>query len=353
MRILLAIHNAYTDATSGAAHSMRILMQWLADGGHECQVLGTARFDAKPPDSLDDHFEQLDVPLQKAPPSKIFTRSVRKPANMVVGRPTVDFTLEGVPVTTLLTTAHTGSAAERFEVEQFLFLLEDLLRQFAPDVLVTYGGHPVVQESMRRARERGVVCVFSLRNRGYEDRTFFRHVDHVFTTSPYLSETYRQKIGLKSTGIESPIEWAEVEAPTDMRKFVTFVNPSIPKGAMLFARLADMLGQSRSDIPLLIVQSASGAGGLNAIAGLDLIPRLIDGTHAADAEHADDVIARAEVLTDRQPERLVCRRRCNRRDGNGRGRRRIRGRAQLAELRRVVVRVGNRERGRQSDGSRD
>jgi glycosyltransferase involved in cell wall biosynthesis len=54
-----------------------------------------------------------------------------------------------------------------------------------------------------------------------------------------------------------------------MRKFVTFVNPSLHKGAMLFARLADMLGQSRPDIPVLIVQSATGAGGLNAIAGLD------------------------------------------------------------------------------------
>jgi hypothetical protein len=29
MRMLLAIHNAYTDHTSGAALSMRILMQWL------------------------------------------------------------------------------------------------------------------------------------------------------------------------------------------------------------------------------------------------------------------------------------------------------------------------------------
>ena len=33
-----------------------------------------------------------------------------------------------------------------------------------------------------------------------------------------------------------------------------------------------------------------------------LIPRLIDGAHAADAEQADDVVARAEVLTDRQAE---------------------------------------------------
>ena len=269
MRVLLAIHNAYTDATSGAAHSMRILMQWLAEGGHECRVLCTTRFDARPPDSIDGHLAQLGVPLHRKSASKTFVRSVKKPANMVAGRPTIDFTLHGVPVTMLLTKAHAGSAAERVEMDQFLFLLEDRFHQFAPNVLVTYGGHPVVQESMRRAREHGVVSVFSLRNRGYEDRELFRHADHVFTTSPYLSEAYRQQIGLRSTGIESPIEWAEVEAPDDMRKFVTFVNPSPHKGAMLFARLADMLGQSRPDIPLLIVQSAAGAGGLNAIAGLD------------------------------------------------------------------------------------
>jgi glycosyltransferase involved in cell wall biosynthesis len=50
---------------------------------------------------------------------------------------------------------------------------------------------------------------------------------------------------------------------------VTFVNPSPSKGALLFARLADMLGSTRPDIPILVVQSASSAGGLNAIPGLD------------------------------------------------------------------------------------
>ena len=38
---------------------------------------------------------------------------------------------------------------------------------------------------------------------------------------------------------------------------------------MLFARIADMLGLSRPDIPILIVQSATGAGALNTIPGLD------------------------------------------------------------------------------------
>lgn len=52
MRILLAIHNAYTDHTSGAAHSMRIIMQWLAEAGHDVRVLATARFDARPPGDL-------------------------------------------------------------------------------------------------------------------------------------------------------------------------------------------------------------------------------------------------------------------------------------------------------------
>lgn len=54
-----------------------------------------------------------------------------------------------------------------------------------------------------------------------------------------------------------------------MRRFVTFVNPSYAKGSLLFARLADMLGAARPDIPILVVQSATAAGGLNAIPGLD------------------------------------------------------------------------------------
>jgi glycosyltransferase involved in cell wall biosynthesis len=269
MRILLALHNAYTDHTSGAAHSMRILMQWLQRSGHDCRVLGTARFDARPPDDLNAHLRELDVPVRRSPPSKAFVRSVRKPANMIVGSPTVDFTLEDVRVTMLLTRAQAGSPADRYEAEQFLYVLDDVFHEFQPDLLLTYGAHPVVQEAMRRAKARRITTVFTLRNYGYEDRKYFDHVDHVFTCSPYLSEVYRQQIGLLSEGLESPIEWAEVEAPDEMRQYVTFVNPIPQKGALLFARLADMLGSRRPDIPILVVQSAASAGGLNAIQGLD------------------------------------------------------------------------------------
>jgi glycosyltransferase involved in cell wall biosynthesis len=269
MRILLAIHNAYTDHTSGAAQSVRILMQWLGQAGHAVRVLGTARFDARPPDNLLDHLAEHGLSPRRNPPSKAFLRSVKRTANLGPGRPTFVFTLNDVPVTMLWTRAPNNTPAERFETQQFLFLLEQQLTAFEPDILLTYGAHPVVQETMRLARERGTRTVFTLRNRGYEDRRYFEFADHVFTTSPYLSEVYRQQIGLRSMGIDSPIEWAEAEAPEEMRRFVTFVNPSLGKGSMLFARLADMLGSSRPDIPILVVQSATSAGLLNAIPGLD------------------------------------------------------------------------------------
>ena len=268
MRILLAIHNAYTDTESGAAHSMRILMRWLAEAGHECRVLSTARFDARPPD-IDDHLSGLGVALTRKPAAPAFVRAVQKPANVMPGRPTVQFTLARVPVTMLLTRKNDAARPDRLESEQFLFLFDQMLREFQPDQLLTYGPHPVLSESLRRARARGVTTIFSIRNHGYEDRRYFEHVDHVFTTSPYLSDLYRQKTGLISTGINSPIDWSEVLAPADSRTFVTFVNPSAHKGVGVFARLADMLGSARQDIPILVVQSASSAGSLNAIPGID------------------------------------------------------------------------------------
>ena len=269
MRILLAVHNAYTDHTSGAALTMRILMRWMAQDGHDARVLGTARFDARPPASINQHLAEHGISPRRSPPSRSFLASVKhRTANLGPGRPTLDFTLDDVPVTMLLTGAPRNTPADRFEGEQFLFLLDQVLAEFTPDVLVTYGSHFVVQEAMRRARERGALTVFALHNRGYEDRAYFACADHVITCSPFLAGYYRQRVGLRSTPIEPALDWDDVEAPDSMRRFVTFVNPSPAKGSMLFARLADMLGSERPDIPVLVVQSASTAGALNAIPGL-------------------------------------------------------------------------------------
>ena len=92
-----------------------------------------------------------------------------------------------------------------------------------------------------------------------------------FTCSQFLTDLYRDKVRLVSTPIEPPIDWSTVVAPTESRAFVTFVHPSPHKGLLLFARLADMLGSRRPDIPVLIVQSGQSGGSLNAIPGIDFI----------------------------------------------------------------------------------
>jgi len=148
-------------------------------------------------------------------------------------------------------------------------LFEQLLERFAPSHVIACNGHPMIFESMMRARKRGIVTAFAVRGFGYYEARHFADVDHVFTCSQFLTDHYRDRMGLVSTPLEPPLDWASVVAPSESRAFVTFVNPSPHKGLLLFARLADMLGATRPDIPILVVQSGRSGGSLNALPGLD------------------------------------------------------------------------------------
>jgi glycosyltransferase involved in cell wall biosynthesis len=127
----------------------------------------------------------------------------------------------------------------------------------------------MIFEAMARARRRGVTTAYAVRGFGYYEARYFEHVDHAFTCSQFLTDHYRDRVGLVSTPLEPPLDWSSVVAPVDSRAFVTFVNPSLHKGLYLFARLADMLGSRRPDIPVLVIQSGHSGGSLNAVRGVD------------------------------------------------------------------------------------
>ena len=268
VRILLAIHNVYTDHTSGAQKCLKTLMEWLSEAGHESRVLASARFDGREPEPIDQHLRSLGVPLRQRPPQDAFVKWVKGRGGQARGRKVVDFRLNGVDVATLLTRYNDPQQPNRLEYEQFVFEFDQACATFRPDLVMTQGAHPVCQEIMRRARARGITTVFRLANFGYEDDRLYQDVDHVFTCSPFLSRHYFNRIGLVSTPLTSPIHWDEVLSPPDRRHFLTFINPTIHKGAGLFARLALMLGETRPDIPILVVQSAGDAHLLNSIQGV-------------------------------------------------------------------------------------
>jgi glycosyltransferase involved in cell wall biosynthesis len=267
VRFLLVNNHCISDPIAGVTQSLRTIVEWLAAARHDCRVLTTARFETPVGLPIEDHLVQQGVsPDAFARPasSRRGSRPQRTP-----DRPVVHYAVGGVPVTLLLTRHHDERRPDRAESAQFLALLDRLLDDFAPDVLIAANGHPMIFEALRRARRQGVTTTFAVRGFGYDDPAYFADVDHVFTCSRYLTGVYRQQIGLLSTPLEPPLDWSTVVAPADSRAFVTFVHPAPHKGLFLFARLADMLGSRRPDIPVLVVQSGQSGGSLNRIRGMD------------------------------------------------------------------------------------
>jgi hypothetical protein len=268
MRFLLVNNHCISDPTAGVTQSLRTIMEWLADAGHACQILTTARFESAVTFTIEEHLRQqgvdLPLPVSSGGPSG---RSRQK--RRMADRPVVRYAVRDVPVTLLLTRCNDESRPDRAEAAQYLALLDETLDEFAPDQLIACNGHSMIFEAMARARARGITTAFAVRGYGYYEPRYFDEVDHAFTCSQFLTDLYREKVGLVSTPLEPPLTWSAVLAPAETRAFVTFVNPSRHKGLLLFARLADMLGSRRPDIPVLVVQSGHSGGSLNAIPGLD------------------------------------------------------------------------------------
>lgn len=259
MRILLAVHNYYNDPITGAMHVLRTAMKWLAEAGHSCRVLCTVRMDTSADLRPLDHLAKLGI----------------KPRRVGGGRegshtnPAWRYTVDGVDVTMLQTRHNLAKKPDPPETRWFLNTLDEMIRSEPPDVVVGYGIHPVIPAAFKAARAAGAATVVRVANKGQELRGYYKDVDRVITCSGYLSGYYRDVIGLISTPIAPAMDWSQIVAPTESRAFLTFVNPLRRKGAGVFARVADMLGSRRPDIPILVVQSAGSASMLNSIPGID------------------------------------------------------------------------------------
>jgi glycosyltransferase involved in cell wall biosynthesis len=269
VRFLLVNNHCISDPTAGVTHSLLTIMRWLAEDGHACHVLTTARFESPVTFTVAEHLSGLGVAIERGFADGNPAKGAHKKRSRPAGLPIVRYIVDGVPVTLLLTRHNDETRPDRAEAAQYQRLLEKLLDEFAPDQLIACNAHPMIGLALATARKRGVTTVFTVRGFGYYERRYFEHADHVFTCSQYLTDLYREKVGLISTPIEPPIEWSKVIAPAEARAFVTFVHPAPHKGLLLFARLADMLGQGRPDVPILVIQSGQSGGSLNAIPGID------------------------------------------------------------------------------------
>ena len=257
-RLLFTSTHSYLDTSSGAALATRELLELLAGRGWDCRSLTCGVLDYQTETPLENVLDVVGCSTDANPPRHV-NAALSRGGNAEV----FDLELGGVRIT-LLPTAH--SRAERApsprEAAIYLDLAEQAFARFRPEILLTYGGHPVSRTLMLKARAQGTKVVFHLHNFGYNDRRAFANVDAIIFPSEYSRRLYARRVGLDGIVISDPIRLDKVIAENPEPEFVTFVNPQPEKGAAVFARIAVELGRRRPDIPLLVVEGRGTADGL-------------------------------------------------------------------------------------------
>jgi glycosyltransferase involved in cell wall biosynthesis len=254
-RLLFASIHCYLDPSSGAALATRELLELLAARGWDCRTLTCGLLDYQRETSVDELLKVLEL-----------EGSARR-LNAALGpggaAGVVDLTLDGVRVTVMPTSSSRAERApDPLDGAKFLDLARQALGRFRPDVLLTYGGHPVSLELMRIARAGGTPVVFHLHNFGYNDRRAFADASAVLFPSEYSRRDHVCRLGLDGTVIPYPVRLDRVIADDPDPRYVTIVNPQPEKGVGVFARIALELGRRRPEIPLLVVEGRGTADGL-------------------------------------------------------------------------------------------
>lgn len=267
MRVLFATDHCYSDPLSQGMFALRSVANWLMGGHHECQAMGTARFETATPTSVEAHLEKLGVPLTRIEAPRRYLKRGKRTSRVPAGPDAVQYVLSAVTVTTLLSESARGDRPNAAEDKRYLDLLDQLADELEPGLLVTVGSHPVLAAARRRARERGLAVAHWVTSTSVP-----KHIgdaDHVFATGKYLAEEVKQRTGLDCQAMPPLLDWRSVLGPDQAREFLTYVAPSWFNGAAAFVRLASMLGEKRPDIPILIVPLGADPRVLNVFPEVD------------------------------------------------------------------------------------
>jgi glycosyltransferase involved in cell wall biosynthesis len=259
-RVMFASYHCYHDPASGAAVCTRDLFAALAARGWRCGAFSGPFLD-------DPAATPIGATLRDRPgvTSAPGTAGTGQFAVHTVPGP------GGFPVTVF---APDPPAPARppspEETAGFLAVLAEAMRRFRPDIVLTYGGDPASRGVVEVAKKAGAKVAFWLHNFAYPDAAAFAGCDAVIVPSQFSREYHREALGIDCVALPPVIDVTRVacERP-DRGRFVTFVNPVPEKGVFWFARVAEVIGRDRPDIPLLVVEGRGRADWLGRC-GVDL-----------------------------------------------------------------------------------
>lgn len=244
------------DPASGAARSLKTISEMLFDAGFQVRALGTTASESGTRSDAVSFLKSTGLTIASE-------RSRAKHAH----RPEHHFQQRGISYRLLDVAGKTFVQWPTLYGKQFDLMFDDELDHFDPDIIFTFGARKDDVNRHHRAQRRGCRIVFGLRNLAYQIPGCLDHVDAILTPSQFLTDRYRSSIGLESTPLPTPLELEDVIADERHAIFVTMVNPSVAKGVMLFARLAEEVSLRNPQIAFLVIESR-GTGGVLVRAGL-------------------------------------------------------------------------------------
>ncbi len=210
MRVLLFADTVLTEAGSGAARSVWLMLRWLSGAGHAVHAVTGGRFEQSPGLDAAAHNDLLGVPIAR---------------DTFGARPVARYDLHGVAITSVETVNAVITGPDP-GADHLLAVYDRTRAQFRPDLVLTYGGHACVREAMRRARRVGTRTLFTVRGLGFDEPDLFAHADRILTNSAFMARRIGARTGVQADWLPSPIEWSAVQGPAETRGFVTIIDPA-------------------------------------------------------------------------------------------------------------------------------
>ena len=240
MRLLFTSPHALLDPASGAAHSMRTLLERLAARGHAVASLTGSVQDGL---GAPAEFEQLGAAACGRPGRE--------------GGPPVLRGRQGGLDHVVVRTGSTRQANLKANEEAGLHRAwRSALRQWRPDAVLTFGGMLYSRLVLAEARTRGIATGFYLAAPGYEGRAAFDDADLVFAVSAAVAlENGLAADDPRMRVISSMIDLERYRVSDPDPRYVLFVNPQAAKGVAVFVAVAELSERLGRPHRFLVVES--------------------------------------------------------------------------------------------------
>jgi len=243
-KILFASSHAIVDPCCGASVSALDSLNEFKSMGYDCQAFCTNQLNTHKEIAIEEILSRMDCPYQSRP-------SVCGACRGMI----LQTRVRQVPVSIVITESWRGATLHPDEMVVVLTFFERFLESYRPDVVFSDGEDVLSRGMMSMAKNRDIPIICSVHNFAQNAVDAFWCSDFCTVSSQFARRAYWETLGVACHCIPRPVDWTRAQATHRSPRFVTFVNPCLDKGVLVFARIAECLMSRRPDIPLLVVES--------------------------------------------------------------------------------------------------